>query len=267
MDRVGDDSLATRSRMLVLDWRGDHSEAVKIGLAFYRRAPQAGREMVRDSLAELLLELGYADQAWKFSHAPPGAASVWRNEPSGLAKFEAMKVPPALFWRTAPGAEAMSRTYLEMNQGKRLAQWYKDGAGSPDQFLTAVEQPERLAHLAPLVALGLKQAGNDAEAARLLSAAEQILAATRSISQRDLPIQKARVYAVQGRVSEAAASLRQAVDAGWLPPAPLFKSDLNADAPLALLKGRREFQQARSHILAHLARERAELGLNLPDGG
>ena len=269
LDRLGDDLLATRSRIQVLEWRGDYSGAVKAGLAFYRRAPQSGRELVRDDLAKLLLELDYPDEAWKFSNAPPGADSVWRNEPSGVDRFEALKVPPEAFWRNSPGAEAMSRTYLEMGRGVRLAQWYKDGAGSPEQFLVAVEQPERFVHLTPLVALGLQQSGEPAEAERLLSAAEKILIrmGTRTTGRRELPLLRARVRAVQGRLPEAAAALRQAIDAGWLPPAPLFKPDLNADAPLALLKKRPEFQQARTHILAHMARERAELRPSRPNGG
>ena len=269
LDRLGDDLLATRSRIQVLEWRGDYSGAVEAGLAFYRRAPHSGREMVRDDLAKLLLELGYDDQAWKFSHAPPGADSVWRNEPGGVARFEALKVPPAAFWRNSPGAEAISRTYLEMGRGARLAQWYKDGAGSPGQLLIAVGQPDRFVHLAPFVALGLQQSGEPAEADRLLAAAEQSLnqMGTPATRRRELPLLRARVRAVQGRLPEAAALLRQAVDAGWLPPAPLFKPDLNTDAPLALLKNRPEFQQARTRILAHQARERAELRLSRPIGG
>jgi adenylate cyclase len=269
LDRLGDELLAARSRIQVLEWRGDYSGAVKTGLAFYRRAPHSGREMVRDDLAKLLLELDYPNEAWKFSHAPPGADSVWRNEPSGVARFEALKVPPAAFWRTSPGAEAMSRTYLEMGRGVRLAQWYKDGAGSPEQFLIAVGQPERFVHLAPLVALGLQQSGELAEAERLLSAGEKILSqlGTHSTDRRHLPLWRARLRAVQGRLPEAATSLRQAVDAGWLPPAPLFKPDLNADAPLALLKRRPEFQESRTRILTHMARERAQLGPGQLSGG
>ncbi len=47
---------------------------------------------------------------------------------------------------------------------------------------------------------------------------------------------------------------------GWSPNAPYFKPDLQDDTSLALLKGIPEFQQLRARTLAHLAKEREELG-------
>jgi len=72
------------------------------------------------------------------------------------------------------------------------------------------------------------------------------------------------VRAVQGRLPEAATALRRAVDRGWLPPAPFFKPDLEADPALRLLKELPQFQKARSRILEHTARERVEFGPTLP---
>lgn len=236
-----------------------------MGLVVYRRGTHFEKEFVRDDLARLLLQLGYPDEAWRFSRAPPGAASVWRSEPAALDKSDSMNVPPAAFWNADPGAEVSTRARVELGRGARVAHLYKAGAGSPQRLRATLGHPDRFLYLAPLVAIALRQAGEPAEAERLLAAADQILGAAESnqIGPPGHAVHVARMRAVQGRLPEGATALLEAVERGWLPPAPHFRPDLQADPPLRLLKDLPQFQQARSRILAHVARERRELGPTL----
>ena len=262
LSRLGDARLAMQAQVEVLEWRGDYSEALRTGLAFYRQGSDEDRGAVRDGLASLLLRLGYIDEAYHFSSAPAAAPYMWRNDPKGLAMLEARKLPPKVFWKLPPMTEVASRTYFALGRQARLVEMYQGAAASPEEFLVLVEHPARFVHLAPILAVAFTAAGQPAEAERLLAAADQLLTqpTMKSPSQRDYAIHVARVRSAQGRLPDAVAALRKAIDGGWLPVAPLFKPDLEADPPLALLTDIAEFQQLRRRILARLSKERAELG-------
>jgi len=238
------------------------SEAVKIGLAFYRRTEPSERGRIEDYLATLLLRLGHDDLAWQFSNAPPNARYMWRSDPRGITMFEARNIPPVAFWKMSPMTEVVSRTYMTMGREARLLEMYKAAAASPDEFLNLLEHPTRFLHIAPIVAVAFQRTGEQAEAERLLAGADKVLeeAVTTEMNLRERAILTARVRAVQGRHAEAVAKLREAIRRGWSPYAPQFKPDLQDDTALALLKGIPEFQQLRARTLAHLAKEREELG-------
>ena len=260
LERLGDPKLRTLARIAVYDWRGDLSEATKLGLAYARRGASE-RAVVEDWIASLLLRLGHDEIAWSFSNAPPNAALMWKNDPKGFAMFEARNVPPAAFWRISPMSEVVSRTYVNNRREARLLQMYKGAASSPDEFLNASGHPLRFVHLAPIVAVAFRQVGDAAEADRLTAAADEVLEQSGSLlNLRERAIYSARIRALQGRGKEAVAALRLAIDRGWWPTAPFFKPDLAEDPPLALLNGDAEFARLRSRVLDQLAKERAELG-------
>jgi TolB-like protein len=262
VDRLGDPRLSTIAHMAVSDWRGNLSEAVKTGLAYYRRAEPSERSGVDDHLAALLLSLGHDDLAWRLSNAPPAAPLLWRNDPRGIASFESRKLPPSMLWKISPTAEVLSRSYVTLGREKSLVGLYKSVASTPDEFLTQVESPRRFLHLAPIIAVALQRIGDRAGAERLLSTAARVIEEPqkRRMDLRIRAILTARIRAAQDRPREAVAALRDAVDRGWWPDAPHFKPDLQEDTAFALLKGIPEFQRIRKRVLAQLAKERAELG-------
>ncbi|MDQ3471020.1 MAG: hypothetical protein M3428_01330, partial [Pseudomonadota bacterium] len=261
LDRSGSWSLATRARASVLTWRGDLSEALKLELAAHRRAGTDRRE-IGVGIGFLLLQLGYFAEAVEFGKPPPFAPDLWRNDPRGLDMVEKARIAPEFFWRLGPLAENAGRVYVLSGRGDGLVRWYRAAANSPEHLLASVEHRDRFIHLAPLVALALRQTGDEAEADRLIIAADEALLAQRiSVTRRRAYyVNLARIRSVQGRADEAAAALGNAIRQGWLPDAPAFLADLATDPPLALIKGTAGFKQARAHVRAQFARERAELG-------
>ncbi len=266
LERAESTELLALAEVTILDWRGDYSEAVKVGLAAYQRAPESKRILLRGYLSFVLLRLGHVDQAVGINKAaPPFARSLWANDPRGLEMIKALGLSPRVFWTRPPLSEGASRVYLLSGRSAELAALYRGVASSPDQFAAVLEDPGRFVHLAPLVVLALRLTGDQAEAERLLNAVAATVEQQESEAALWLPSRVhraylARVLAVQGRLPEAAAALADAVEQGWHPEVPKLLNDLQLDPAFALLKDLPQFQQARSQVLAHAARERAELG-------
>ena len=264
VERAGDQDLASLMRMYILEWRGDFSEAIKIGLQSYHR-PQHGAsdfsDIAEGELWTLLLDLGFSDEVDKIGKPPPFAPFIRRNDPRGLDMVEALKLPPEAFWQLFPLSEAAGRAYVLTGRGPELAALYRTGAGSPDGLAKQVGGDLRFVQLAPLVSLALRQADDPAEADRLISAADGVLQNhVGMIGPGQREAFHARILAVQGRFAEAADAILDAVKHGWFPNSPVFNIDLENDSPLALLKQQPRFQEARRLILDHARRERAELG-------
>lgn len=116
------------------------------------------------------------------------------------------------------------------------------------------------AMLAPFLALGLRQAGDSEEAARVLAAAERILKTNRVDRRRLQQALLARVYAVQGRPLQALSELSDAVRRGWLPTPPHMLTDIALDPAFESIKTDGRFLAARQQLFNHFAKERAELG-------
>ena len=122
--------------------------------------------------------------------------------------------------------------------------------GSDNSFVT----------LAPFIAMALRQAGDENEAARVLQTAERILT-DRIVDRRsDQQALLARIHATQGKTEQALSELSQAVGNGWLPAPPGMMRDILLDPAFAPLAADPRFTQLRQKILRHLAKERRELG-------
>lgn len=260
--RTGDERMLTLEQMAVLTWRGDFAEAARIGLAYYRHGPRSDMLGIDFILGSLLFQLGDEEQGIEIARPPPFAPLVWHYVPQGLGLFEAMKMPEATFWSGVPVAEIVSPAYVALRRGKGLVRLYQAAGGTPERLRTRLTDPGRFVLLAPVVALALRQTGNPAAADRLIAEADKTLTEHPfgPTERREYPIYVARIRAVEGRLPEAVAALHEALARDWLPLAPTYHPDIALDPPLALLKGSPEFEQARSSILAHMARERAELG-------
>ena len=137
---------------------------------------------------------------------------------------------------------------------------------NPEAFakFQAAQGDVALINFAPPIALALQQSGKSDEAVRLLAAAESAVSARYAQANRTVRAQLntdfARIYAVQGRRSDALARLSASVQAGWIPDPPAILTDLALDPPLALLKGEPRFEQSRQKVFDFVKQERAELG-------
>ena len=252
--------ITAKVAMNVYAWRGDFSEAVKRGLKEYKRAPDSD-DFFGFELWSLLLALGHTEGVDKIGQPPPFGPYLRRNDPRGLDMVKALNLPPDVFWRLGPLAENVGRVSLLNGRGSEFAALYRGAASSPGDLVTMTEDFTRFLHLAPFVALALRQVGDHAEAERIVAAADAMLQErSNQLTSRERHMYLARIRAVQGRLPEAAKAIQQATRLGSIPRMPVFLNDLELDPALALLKDLPAFQQARQHILSHMARERAELG-------
>jgi hypothetical protein len=168
------------------------------------------------------------------------------------------QMSPHEYWRFGPLPTVAGRVYLNNGEGARLAARYRAVAANPQEFLKVVGD-DRLAGIAPIVALALQDAGDDKQARDLLQLAERY-AQPRGRSTTSDVVTLARIRAVQGRSSEAIAQLSQAVHEGWLPNHFEVPTDIALDPALNELRTDPQFEQIRRRLLAYLAKERLELG-------
>jgi TolB-like protein/Flp pilus assembly protein TadD len=257
LERLGSTELAATVAMQIANAKGDWAEAARIGIRTYNAAAPDERRVLVHDLVFALLKLGDFDavQANFPEVLPPMASLLWRNDPRALDMIEAMNLSPRDFFDMGPPTFSASRVYVLSRRGKRLAQLYRSAISSPEELDTPL--------LAPVIALALKQAGDLAEANRVLNVAEQSLTRQKSdapSSQWSRQALLARVYAVQGRKAEALRHLTAAVDAGWIAEPPPILSDIALDPPLALLKGHPRFEAARQKVLDHVRRLREQVG-------
>ena len=257
VQRIGDERMTAMILSETLRRRGDLSGAVKVALAHYKKSP-ADRELMGSILFQPLLQLGMFDVADKISPPPsPWVPLIRRNDPKVIDMVETA-MPPEKFWTFGFLAEVTGRIYFLSRQGQRLARQYRAVASTAEQFQALVGEAQ-FPDLAPVAALALRSAGDEAQARRLLELAEDA-AAIGGARSDDLQVRLARIYAVQGRTDAAIGLLGNVVGRGWLPPYLPLHTDIGIDAPLALLKKDPRFEPLRQKILRHLAKERAELG-------
>lgn len=258
VERLGDQILTALIKSQLLAKRGDLSGAVNASLPSYRGASPEQRELLANGLFVPLLQLGLFDAADKIVPPPsPWIPFIRKNDPKVLDMIEAA-IPPRRFWTFGPLAQVTGRIYLMSNQGERLAKQYRAVASTPEQF-EALVGVFKFPDLAPIAALALRSAGDEAQARRLLDLAEA--AATKEPApDGHQQVRIARIYAVQGRTDEAIGLLSTAVRRGWLPDYLPLHTDIGIDPPLAALGKDPRFEPLRQQILGHLAKERAELG-------
>lgn len=239
---------------------GDLSSAVNAGLALLNSRPDVDADLVRFPVSAALMQLGREDEARAVAPPPPFGPVLWRNDPKGLEMVEKLNLSPRAFFTMGPLPMNAGRVYLLTGRGAKLAELYRSAASSPEKMLRLARSDFNYLELAPFIALGLRAAGDSAEADKILATAES--AAARLNPQRRPAIRAllGRVYAVQGRKDEAFRELNSAISGGWLPGLPALKSDLVHDPALASLRSDPAFEKLRRRVLVHLEKERTELG-------
>ena len=258
LGRLGDKRMATALKITLADERGDLSQAVAMGVDYYRGASPQDRNFIANFLLSPLFRIGMPEVADNVLTPPSDFVPyIRKNDPKALDMIEAQKSPRD-FWTFGPLPVVAARVYLLNGQGPRLAKRYRAVASSPEQFGALVGRPS-LADIAPGVALALRSDSDEVEARQLLELA-QSAAEEYPTTPLDQEIRLARIYAVQGRKDEALAKLSSAVQRGWLPPYLPIHTDIALDPPLAELNSDPRFERIRQRILGHVAKERAELG-------
>jgi TolB-like protein/tetratricopeptide (TPR) repeat protein len=261
--RVGADLLGVSIAIDNAYSKGNLAEAVNIGLANLKSMRNAG-PAIGGTFWTALMQLGFIEEAVKLNSGPDFAPSLWRNDPKGLDLMESHHIDTRIFFKMAPLTENASRVFLLSGRSKELADKYGSLKMTPEQFrdLVLADGEDHLVASAPLIALALRQNGQAADAAALLSFAES--GAKRRLREQPLySALLARIYAVEGRKEDALSLLASAVSRRWIPEPPVIQTDLHNDPALAALKGDPRFEKLRDRILGTIARERAQVNLSL----
>jgi tetratricopeptide (TPR) repeat protein len=273
LEGLGSTLMAAMVGIETANARGDVSDAAHIGIKAYNALAPDKRGILGYSLGFILLKLGYFEEVEKAGFDVPRAAPyLWRNDPRGLDIIHAMNLTPRLYFQSSPMTDSSARVYVLSGRGAELVKLYRSVASSPAEFQSVAGDFGVLA-VGPTIALALRRAGDEAEAERLLAAAEASLKSTLnakggSMSMALNEAYLARIYAAQGRKDEALQHLESAVNTGWIPDVPLLPTDLLMDPAFALLKGEPAFMAARQRIMDRVKQERAELGpFTLSAGG
>lgn len=151
---------------------------------------------------------------------------------------------------------------IKLGRGGMLVDSYRRGFESRQDFLTTLNTHGYPDVVIPSLAIALQSSGQAFEAEALLKAIENKVETRveRLPGDHDAAWQLARIRAAQGRENDAIGLLSRALDQGWLPDGWFYPLDIADDPPFRTLRGDRRFERLRRRILAHIARERAELG-------
>jgi TolB-like protein len=260
--RLAAEDIVAAMKMELAAQKGHFGEAANVGIRYWKTAPPNRRFVIASGLADILLQLGYVDEATKISHAPDFAPYLWRNDAKGLEMMESTHIAPRAFFSSSPLTENAARVYILSGRGAKLAQMYLSlGASSDDFSLMEGSGPKFLLDAA-LVGIALRESGHGEEASRLFATSEIVgkdgLKGGRPQSSALL----ARVYAAEGRKEDALPLLADAVRRGWLPEPPILLLDLALDPALASLKGDPRFERIRQQVLGTIERERAQVRLD-----
>lgn len=260
LERLGSKLLWTAASMEIARAKADISEVARLGLEFYRDASAEEREFIGFHVHASLVQLGYPEQAFKLSGLPPFALPAWKNDPKAIDMVEALEFPPRRFW--AAPVMPLVHNRMRMNHGRAndVLRDYRAVGNSPESLETAIGSLGAFVDAAPTVALALERTGHVEQAAQLIAAAEkaQSKIVRNSVAYRHVSL--ARIRAMQGRKREGMQLLSKAFSDGWRPEIPNYLPDLALDPPLATLQSEKGFDRIRTAILAHFAKERAELG-------
>ncbi len=258
-DRLGARHLATAIRIEQARSANDLAGAVNLGLGYLKSGERRNFAPIAMVTWDTLLQLGFPEQAIQLSPAPDFAPLLWKNDPRGLDMMEAQPINARTFFIVAPLTENASRVYLLSGRGKKLAEKYHSLNMTPAEFEELLSDPDHFLYVAPLVAIALKQNGDNGEATELLSLAEAAGKKAQKAGEPAASARLSRVYAVQGKKDEAISLLASAVAREWLPQPPLLLVDLALDPAFAPLTSDPRFERVRQRVLRTLERERAKV--------
>jgi TolB-like protein/Tfp pilus assembly protein PilF len=263
--RIGNPFFAQNIEMERAAAQGNLGKAANIGMEVWNSGRPEAQSLIGAGLWELLLQLGFSDEAYKgrLGPAPDFAPFLWRDDLKALDMIDSHHLSPKTFMTVSPLVQNVGRVSLLKGQPGLLADRYSLLNMTPDDYAAQFDDPADFLCVAPLLAISLQRSGRNADAKTLLSVAEQRGQDYATNGKPDGLAYLARVYAVEGRKDQAIAALTGAVSRGWLPPVPMFHSDISTDPAFNLLAGDASFEKLRQQILSKIARERALVNLKL----
>ena len=258
--KVPDKGFADIARSEVLLYQGDYSAAA----ALLMSAKPSDRWYLqkRQRLGEIMLRLGYAEEAGRLWHQPPRFAPQLRGEMLPSLTVEGRTIGARDFWLTPRFPHVASRAMLHLGRPDLVVRQYRDGFRDRADFVAATFAADTLDTAGQLLAVALRRVGNDAEANAILTEIDGQLrdqlskSPYSSTTMWDL----ARVRAQLGDKQEAVRLITAGHRRGWLPDGHRQPIDLAREPAFEPLRTNSRFEAIRQRILAHVARERRELG-------
>lgn len=239
---------------------GDYSQSVKVLLELGLDANGNAGPGTWYGWLEALTGLGEFERMHRITNCPDWYAPLLAGKALPPREFEGRPVEPEEFWTSTYFSHPASRAMVNLGRPAELVQLYR-GVGSADDFISRIRRRGMLAGLAPTLAVALTRTGEREEAAYLLAAAANTLEpALGSRTGGTVEAELAMIRAAQGEDRQALALLESGIRNGWIPDGRSRSLDLAQEPALNDLRGDRRFEALRRRILAHIARERAELG-------
>jgi len=263
IDRTGGDpELAVTIRSMSQIYGGDYSAGVARLLAYRRSKLQGSTGVMKDGLYEGLMRLGYYREAKKLWGEDEWFSSVMHGEAMPPDMIDGVKVGPRDYWLAPYFPIYASRAAIKLGHAGDVVDKYRRGFRSIDDFIATLTALGEMQRISPNLAVALIETGDKAEAGRLLAAADKLTSQglARSGNDRELMFELARIRAIQLRDKEALDLIGAALVRGWLPDGLETALDLADEPGFRGLRGNPRFESLRSRILAHIARERRELG-------
>jgi len=263
IDRTGGDpdlAIYVRSRASI--YGGDYSAGVARLLAYRRSKLHGWTGETKGGLFDGLMRLGYYREAKKLWGDDEWFSSVMRGKAMPPDIVDGAKVGPRDYWLAPFFPIYASRAAIKLGRAGDLVDKYRRGFRSSDDFIATLTANGEMHRVSPNLVVALIETGDKAEAGRLLAAAEKLTSQglERSGNDRDLMLELARIRAIQHRDKEALDLLSASVGHGWLPDGLETALDLADEPAFRDLRGNPRFEALRGRILAHIERERRELG-------
>ena len=168
--RLGGDYFETVIRIDQANSSGNLAEAANMALAYWATGRKEGREAVGLDMPDVLLKLGFIDEAYALGgQGPEFRKLLWLNDPKGLGMMEAHGMDARTFFKLMPLTENAGRVYVLSGRSEALADKYLSLKLSVEDFSKLGDDPMHFLYSAPIIAVALQKSGHAKEAAELLA--------------------------------------------------------------------------------------------------
>lgn len=218
------------------------------------------RSNAEGHMGSILLDLGLFDQAERI--VPADIVSMWRGKLT-FAKAARQAFPhPLDFWRTMDpndGAHRLPRLLVKIGRSRELVTFYDQAFSSPQNM---AERYSNLAFvdLAPMLAIGLQQAGRVKEGSTILLIGNVMC--RRGTQGGDAPrsfrVSCSRLWSVLGYKELAIATLRKAIEQGWR-PADADYAPISDEPAYGVIRNDPRIQRMSKILASDAARDRGAL--------
>jgi TolB-like protein/tetratricopeptide (TPR) repeat protein len=255
---TGDDILLTKIKIMLARTQQREGEAIVL-LTELRDKHAEQASFVSRQIVELLLTLGYVDDAARVDQMPADVAATYKGTLPSAAQLDARYKRPLDLWVDEDAPARLGRLFAKNGRTAEYISRYKAAFRGPDDFADAYStRPHVLTILAPTVAALLRAGGEPDQAAAIMRRAESVMAPwlKNGPPDGDLLATLAMARAAEGRDEEALQLLARAVSRGWLPDGAFWARDIADEPSFDRLRQRAEFQAARRRIWERVQRQR-----------